>query len=72
MSTTPPTESETANWKRTEWGEYIDISKVSDLERNISLTICVGMGYPWWNFLSQAREIIRTVEEFGGTVVYSR
>jgi hypothetical protein len=68
MSNTQPTE----NLKRTEWGEYVDISQVPELTRCIALTCCVGTGVPWWNFIPTAREIISTVEEFGGTVVYSR
>jgi hypothetical protein len=60
------------NLKRTEWGEYIDISVVDELTRQVALTICVGTGYPWWNFLSQTRQVLQTVKEHGGTVVYPR
>lgn len=60
------------NIKRTEWGSEVDIEGIDDLTRQIAITCCVGTGAPWWNFIPTAREIIHTVEEFGGTVVYSR
>ena len=60
------------NIKRTEWGTEVNIDEIDDLTRAVALTICVGQGFPWWNFLAQARQILYIVEEHGGTVVYPR
>lgn len=53
------------NLKRTEFLTEVDIDAVPEDERSIALVVCVGQGVPWWNFLSQAREIMNVLEQRG-------
>lgn len=54
-----------ANIKRTEFMTDVDIDEVPEDERRVALVVCVGTGFPWWNFLSQAREIMNSLEQSG-------
>jgi hypothetical protein len=53
------------NMKRTEFLTDVDIDAVPADERSIALVICIGQGVPWWNFLSQAREVMNVLEQSG-------
>lgn len=55
----------TVNLKRTEFMTDVDIDAVPEDERRVALVVCVGTGAPWWNFLSQAREILNVLEQRG-------
>jgi hypothetical protein len=59
-----------ANIKQTEWLELVDIDKVPRLIRAMAIAICVGKGYPWWNYIPEAEACISIIKEFGGTVKY--
>lgn len=51
--------------RRTEFLTQVDIDEVPEDERAIALVISTGQGFPWWNFLSQAREVMNVLEESG-------
>lgn len=51
--------------KRTEFGTEIDIDTVPEDERQVALVICTSQGFPWWNYLSQAREVMNVLEDNG-------
>jgi hypothetical protein len=53
------------NMKRTEFLTEVDIDAVPEDERSVALVICIGQGVPWWNFLSQAREVMNVLEQRG-------
>lgn len=53
------------NMKRTEFLTDVDIDAVPKDEKSIALVVCIGQGVPWWNFLSQAREIMNVLEQDG-------
>jgi hypothetical protein len=36
----------------------------------MAIAICVGKGYPWWNYIPEAEACISIIKEFGGTVKY--
>lgn len=53
------------NMKRTEFLTEVDIDAVPEDEKAIALVISVSHSVPWWNFLSQAREVMNVLEERG-------